>query len=294
MAGNPTSVDDPEVFLAIEDLELVGRALADAVWLGRHNGIRRGAGVEFHSHSPYRAGDDLRRLNWALFARQRRLYSKESHQESLRPVYLLIDATGSMGVTNGPWPKYRYAARIAAGLAWLAAGQGDAPALGVLQQSLAAATPPRTGSHHAAGLCALLAQTTPHGPGDISAALADARTLCRQRGFVVLLSDFFDKEALIMAELSHLRAHGHDVLALQVLDPLEAELPPDGDFKFLDAESGDHLEISASEIRAVHAKTVADWCASLRTAAHTAGVRWESVTTTDSIVPTLRRWMSGV
>ena len=79
---------DPDVFLEIDDLELVGRGLAEAVWLGRHGGVRTGPGVEFHSHRAYQPGDDLRRINWALYARQRRLHVRESRQESRRPVQI--------------------------------------------------------------------------------------------------------------------------------------------------------------------------------------------------------------
>jgi len=284
---------DPEVFLAMEDLELAGRGIADAVWLGRHGSVRRGAGVEFHSHRPYLSGDDLRRINWALYARHRRLLMRESRQESLRPVYLLVDATGSMNVAHGPWPKYRYAACVAAGMAHLAAGQGDAPSLGILRANLSVAHPPRTGSQHAMGLCAALAANTAEGPGDLSIAINEARALCRRRGFVVLISDFFDKENVLISELAQLRAQGHDVLALQILDPVEAELPTSGDFDFVDTETGARLRMSVEEVRAAHARKVAGWREGLRIAALSAGIRWESVTTAAPIIPLLRRWIDN-
>jgi uncharacterized protein (DUF58 family) len=285
------AVADPEVFLGIDDLELAGRGIADAVWLGRHGSVLRGTGVEFHSHRPYQRGDDLRLVNWTLYARSRRLYVRESRQESRRPVYLLVDATGSMGIAHGPWSKFRYASRVAAALSHLGSGQGDAPALGLLQDRLQAALPPRTGSAHTAAICAALAAAVPLGSGDISLALTDARHLCRQRGFVVLISDFFDKEDVLLAELAQLRAQGHDVLALQVLDPVEVRLPDSGDFDFLDAEGGGRLRTSTDEIHTAHARVVAEWRAELRSASLGSGLRWESVTTADALAPMLRRWL---
>ncbi len=93
---------DPEVFLAVDDLELVGRGLAESVWHGRHGALRSGSGTEFHRHRGYLAGDDLRRVNWALYARHRKLYTKESRLEARRPLHLLVDATGSMATAHGP------------------------------------------------------------------------------------------------------------------------------------------------------------------------------------------------
>jgi hypothetical protein len=79
--------------------------LADTVWLGRHGSVLRGSRVELHSHRVYERGDDLRLVNWTLYARPRRLFVRESRQESRRPVYPLVDATASMGITRGPWSK---------------------------------------------------------------------------------------------------------------------------------------------------------------------------------------------
>jgi uncharacterized protein (DUF58 family) len=282
---------DPEVFLATDDLELVARGLANSIWLGRHAGVWRGSGVEFHSHRPYASGDDLRRINWTLYARHRRLFTRESRQESLRPVYLLVDATGSMAVAHGRWAKYRYAACLAAGLAHLAAGQGDAPALAILRANISAVSPPRTGSQQAMGICAALAANAASGPGDLAVALNEARELCRRRGFVVLISDFFDKENVLLSELAQLRAQGHDVFAMQILDPMEAELPAAGDFDFIDPETGARLRTSVEEIRAGYSHRVALWREDLRASALTAGIRWRSATTADPIIPLLRDWI---
>jgi uncharacterized protein (DUF58 family) len=291
MTAPAPAVADPEIFLAIDDLELAARGLADTVWLGSHGSVLRGSGVEFHSHRSYERGDDLRLVNWTLYARHRRLFIRESRQESRRPVYLLVDATGSMAVAHGPWSKFHYAARAAAAIAHLASSQGDAPALGLLQDRLSAVHPPRTGATHTAGICAALSSITPSGPGDPARALADARHLCRQRGFVILMSDFFDKEDVLLGELAQLRAQGHDVLALQILDPVEAQLPTSGDYDFLDTEGGGRLRTSTEELHRAHARVVADWRATLRATSLATGVRWESVTTADPLAPMLRRWL---
>ncbi len=291
-AQAPPSAIDPEVFLAIDDLELVGRGLADAVWSGRHLSRRRGQGTEFHTHRTYRAGDDLRRVNWALYARHKKLYTKESRHESYRPLHLLLDATASMSVSHGPWSKFHYAVRVAAGLAHLARAQSDVPAVGFLRAGLCDALPPRGGAGHLATLCAALTAARAEGPGDLVNALEEARSLCVSRGFIVVISDFFEKEELLLEEMSRWRAHGHDVFALQLLDPLEVRLPSAGDYEFLDVETGASLRSSVEDLHENHAAAVAAWREDLRRRALDAGIHWRSATTADPIIEVLRDWLS--
>lgn len=288
-----TSVMDPEVFLAVEDLELVGRGLAESVWQGRHGAMRSGSGTEFHRHRGYLAGDDLRRVNWALFARHRKLYTKESRLEARRPLYLLVDATGSMATAHGPWTKFHYAARVAAGLSWLAESQGDPTALSLLRQGLEGVVERGGGQRHFAGICAALASASVGGEGDFAKVSGEIPMLCKQPGFVVLVSDFFDRENELIGDLAGLKARGHDVMALQLLDPAEAELPEKGDYEFVDLESGSRLKTSVEALRAGHKAAVAGWRADLKSKAHANGIRWASATTAEPIVPLLRSWVEG-
>ncbi len=284
---------DPDVFLAIDDLELVGKGIADSVWYGMHRSSVRGPGVEFETHRDYQPGDDLRRVNWGLYARQRRLFTKESRRETQRPVHLLLDGTGSMNVTHGLWSKIDYARRVIAALSFLGVKQGDSPSLAILRDTVETFVPPKSGNRHALEICATLLQFESGGEGNMKQALADCHVHTGgRRGFVVFVSDFFDQEADIFAELASFRAQGHDVLALQVLDPYEAELPTAGDYEFVDAETGAHFKTSSEPIHRSHAEAVAAWRSDLKHSALARDIRWESVTTNDSLAEAARRWMS--
>lgn len=288
-----TPATDPEVFLAVEDLELVGRGLAESVWHGRHGARRSGSGTEFDRHRGYLAGDDLRRVNWALLARHKKLFTKESRLETMRPVYILLDITGSMATAHGPWSKHHYAQRVAAGLAWLAGTQGDAPALALLRNGLESVIPRSTGQRHFAGICATLANAKAEGEGDYGKIADEIPMFCRQPGFVVMISDFFDHEDALIRDLAGLKVRGHDVLALQLLDPFEAVLPEKGDYSFIDLESGELLRTSVESLRVSHAAAVAAWREKLRTNALASGIRWATATTADPLVPTLRTWLDS-
>ena len=281
-------IEDPEVFLAIDDLELVGRGLADAVWHGEHASVLRGAGVEFHSHRAYQAGDDLRRVNWALFARHRKLFTRESRAESQRPVYLMLDATASMGVHHGPWSKLHFAKRVLAGAAHLARRQGDAPGLRTLC-SESIELPPRSGADHVTGLCAAMAQCEARGAGLVAEQMLGAHA--RQRGFVLFVSDFLDDEERVIAELGVLRARGHDVFALQVLDPMEVELPKSGDFDFIEPETCMRMRTSMEPVHQAYARRVAEWRKGLEKMAEARDICWFSMTTRGSLVAALHAWL---
>ncbi len=283
--------EDPELFLAIEDLELAGGGIADSVWLGAHRSIHRGPGVEFESHREYQPGDDLRRIDWSVFARQRKLFTRESRIDSLRPVYLLVDSSGSMSVSHGRYSKFDYASRVAAAIAFLASRQGDHPAVGLLGKRLEDAIAPRSGLRHVLEICASLIRTKPEGEGELAAALADCHGFCRKRGFLVVISDFLESEEGALSELAAFHASGHDVLGLQVLDPFEVELPESGDYEFVEVETDSRFRTSTEPFRHSHAEAVAAWREKLAYQAALRNLRWDSVTTNDSLVETARRWL---
>ncbi|YCM46253.1 DUF58 domain-containing protein [Verrucomicrobiaceae bacterium 227] len=289
-----STVTDPGTFLALEDLEMIGRGLADAVWLGRHGSIIKGSGVEFQTHREYQQGDDLRRINWSVYGRQRKLYLKESRQESQRPLYLILDGSASMKVSHGQHSKATYAARLAAGAAFVSVRQGDAPSLTLLEKgNIGQALPPRTGGGHLSAICTTLARWDCHdGPGDTLKGLGKARDLCRSRGFVLYLSDFLEDEEGQLKILNEVRAQGHDVLAVQILDPFEADLPESGDFEFIDSESGERIKTSVESERADYKKRVDEWRQGLAQICGQSGILWESVTTDEAMVPVLRRLLS--
>ncbi|OYV07021.1 MAG: hypothetical protein CFE26_03195 [Verrucomicrobiales bacterium VVV1] len=285
------ALEDPEIYLLARDLELVGRGLADALVHGRHRGLLRGHGVEFHSHRSYEPGDDLRRLNWQLYARQRKLFTKESRRELQRPVHLLLDVTGSMAVAHGGWSKYAYAARVAAGLAQLACRQGDNPGLYLLGNGIESALPPRSGSMHLQAVWAELAASSPGTGADLPGAFVTARDLLKRRGFVIVISDFLDKEDLLLNEMAVMRQQGHEVLALQVLDPMEVSMPKTGDFDFIDPESGESVRVSAENHWRQYEANAAAWRGKLANRCAAQGIIWSSTTTAEPLLEMMAAWL---
>lgn len=277
-------LEDPGLFLAIEDLELAAHGIVEGALQGLHRSPFRGHGAEFDSHREYQHGDDLRYLDWNLFGRHGRYFTKQFRAETNLNLYLLLDATASMETRRGPASKFRYAARAAAALALLTRRTHDSAGVFLLQNGIAQALPPCARRGHFHDLVGFLESATPSGAADLGSAMDAILETCRHRGIVVVFSDFFDNEEALLRLLRALRQQGHEVIAFQTLDPWECALPATGDFEFADLETGKALKTSASEIRDTYARTVAAWREDLRRQCEASGISWISVTTADSLV----------
>jgi uncharacterized protein (DUF58 family) len=286
-AAEPDTLVDPDLFLAIDDLDLATRALVDSVLSGSHRGAKLGPGSEFAQHRDYRIGDDLRQINWRLYGRTRRLYIKEFFAEAKMPVQLLVDASASMR-TGTPVSKYRYAARAAAALALLGLRGRDPVGLRIAQRSGVEALIARATSTQFPDILAALEQRSPADACDFGAALEEIAASCRHRGMVVILSDFIGASESLGTRLATLRDIGHEVAAVQVLAPIEIELPKEGDFEFTDPETGAIIKTAVEPIRENYAAAVAAWRQELGRMCATLGVHWHSVTTRAPLAPLLR------
>lgn len=284
---DPDPIDDPRDFLAINDLDLASRGIVEGVWQGLRRSPFRGAGAEFESHRDYRPGDDPRHLDTAVYARSRRLCVKEYRAETNLPLYLILDHSGSMDVTNGGSLKWAYAARCAAALGRLAISSQDAVGLSLLADRVTDHLPARNGRNHFQNLLGSLGASKPAGSGRLASSLIDAAAHCRRRGLVIVFSDFFDHTDETISALMRFSAFRHDVVAFQVLDPYELELPASGDLEIEDAETGRILRLSAADIRTAHRTAVASWKEDFATRCNAAGIDHFTVTTDSPLAGSL-------
>lgn len=284
-------LQDPDLFLAIEDLDLVARTLVDGVLTGMHRSRTLGGGTEFHGYRDYIPGDDLRRVDWNLWARSDRLCTKVMRAETNMPVYLMVDASGSMRTAHGPCRKWSWAARAAAALMLCALRGRDPSGLALLTDRVADFLPARLKATQFPDALALLERSRPDGRSNLLAALQEARTLCHRRGMVILISDLFTEDAAADQALAHALADwqtgGHDVLIIHLLDPVETKLPAHGKFLTKDLESAATLRTDAASLHELYQEIVARWRRDRRSAGEGSGLDWLSVTTADPLADTL-------
>jgi uncharacterized protein (DUF58 family) len=225
----------------LETLELVSRKVRAGRMKGDRLSRRKGRGSEFADFRPYATGDDLRFLDWSLFARLERLFLRLFLEEEDLHVHLLLDLSRSMDV--GTPTKLLYAKRVAAALGFIGLVNLDRVAVTAFADKPLARSPVLRGRPSLPRLLAFLDGLEPAGPGDFNAALRTATLTLTGRGVVILLSDFLDK-AGVTDGLRYLAARSLDTCAIQVLAKEEVEPEFAGDLKLTDLEDGDVAEVT--------------------------------------------------
>jgi uncharacterized protein (DUF58 family) len=230
---------DPAVLATLGDLELVSRVVVDGTISGVHRSPFHGYSAEFSQYRHYRPGDDLKYVDWKVFARTDRLYTKQFRETTNLLCQIALDASGSMAYAGASGvSKFHYARMIAGALAHLLARQGDGVGLVTYSDTIRDYLPSRGGQVHLRALLVALARVIPEGLTQAGAAIGRTVELLRRRGLVVVISDLYDEDEAVAHALQRGTHAGHDVVVFHVLTREEIELPFSGDVELVDLETG--------------------------------------------------------
>jgi len=250
---------DPRVLNRIDKLELKARLVVEGTVAGLHRSPYRGVSVEFAQHRQYVPGDDLRFLDWKIFARSDRYTIKEFEEETNLIAHIFLDASGSMryssmtpGGDEKQITKFRYASWAAAALSHLALRQRDAVGLVVFDEKVRAVVPPSAGVNHLDLLIRTIGGIEPSASTAPEKALMESANSITRRGMVLLFSDLMADAASVLKALSTLRARGHDVIVMRVLDPAEVHFEFDRMTRFDNLEGADQLLVDPRSIRTAY------------------------------------------
>ncbi len=237
------ALSDPQFLARLEQLELVSRK----IFLGRLKGERRskrkGQSVEFADYRNYVIGDDLRFLDWNLYARLDRLFIRLFMEEEDLHFYVLLD--NSLSMNFGQPTKLYFAKQIAAALGFIGLVNMDRVVIEAFNDRLTQSMPPLRGRRSLWRLMDFLTKIEPAGPSDLQRALRTFSIKCSGKGIVVLLSDLMDKGGYEDA-LRYLVARQLDIYVIQILSQEEIEPEVVGDLKLVDIEDEDVAEITVS------------------------------------------------
>lgn len=242
-------------FNALEIRRLAGLSLGsrfpiEGMMLGSHRSHLKGVSLEFSDYRAYVQGDDLRQLDWRVFARNERLYIRQYEQECNLRVYLLVDGSASMRYSDEERPtKFRFAAKLAAGLAYVTVFQQDSVGLTLFDTAVRAQLPPGSGAEHLRIVANRLADHEPAEQTNLAQTLHALAEKVRRRALVIVITDLFDDLERLRQALAHFRRRRHDVILYHVLDPAEIEFPFRGDTAFTDLETGELLPVNPREVR---------------------------------------------
>jgi uncharacterized protein (DUF58 family) len=291
---------NPEVVARLGSLALRARVIAEGALTGLHKAHQRGSSVEFAEYKEYSVGDDIRHIDWRVYAKADRYVVKQFEQETELSAHLLLDASGSMTYRSsdeGALSKLEYAAHLLGALAYLLIRQRDKAGLLVFgDRALERHIPPRARPAHLHDLLAVIEAAMAGGGGDesVAAALERAGELAgRHRGMVVIATDFFDPEReRALAALKHLRARGHDVVLFHLLDPDELGLPFEGLIRFVSLESPRELLASATAIRRDYLARLAEFLERVADACTDGGIDYVPTPTGRPLEETLSKFLA--
>ena len=255
---------DPKILMAIKDLSLVAKTTIDGFMDGMHKSRVKGPGLEFSQYRSYQAGDDLRWLDWKMYARSDRYYIRESEIETSISVRFLIDASGSMNHQDGDFTKIEYARWLCASLAYLANLQGDSVGLYIFQDGALFQMPSRKDIQHLARFYYQLEHIEPAGKFSDPIQYKNIFAGSQKRELLVFVTDFYEEAGEISKLLDVLASLGHEILVFHIVGRNEMEFDFDKYSALKDLESGRVISIDEQMDRDVYKQRIQDHFANIR------------------------------
>ena len=232
---------DPTVLARIGNLELLARTVVDGFINGMHRAPYFGASVDFAEHRGYVPGDDIRRVDWRLYARTDRYYVKQYEADSNANFTVLLDVSRSMSFASRGVSKLEYGCYLAACLTYMAHRQRDRVGIITFDEDVVEHVPPS--AKHFDAVLYTLDRASALRPGRLEAPLRKVAEHCRRRGILALVSDFYEDPDVVLDAIKPLRFLGNDLIVFHVLDPAEIDFTYQEASRFQDLESGEQLPV---------------------------------------------------
>ncbi len=261
---------DPATLMQLKSLELRARHVVQGFMTGLNRSPYHGFSVEFTEYRQYAQGDDLRHLDWKLYARTDRYYIKRFEDETNLRCLMMLDASRSMNFGSVGYTKSDYARTLAATLAWFLSMQRDAVGLATFAEVIDDFIPPRYRSGHLRRLLVSLEKTADGRGTHLAGPLIQIAERLNKRGMLVLISDLLAPLETLERSLGSLSVRGQDVIVFHVLDPEELKFQFGGPELFVDLESNQRLYVDPSAVRrdylnrfGEHLKSIEEICTRL-------------------------------
>jgi uncharacterized protein (DUF58 family) len=247
----------PEVIRQVARLDLRAKFIVEGFLSGLHASPFHGFSVEFSEHRKYVHGDDLKDLDWNVYAKTDKYYLKKFQAETNVTAYLAMDLSASMAYTyRQELTKFEYCICLAAALGYLMIHQQDPVGLVTFDTAIRTSLPPRSRRTQLATMLSVLANLKPSGTTDVAGCLHQLASMIRGKSLIIVFSDLLTDPEPVLESLHHLRHRGHEVILFHVLDEAEVHFPFDGLIEFADVETSDKLTIDAKGMRGDYMQAV--------------------------------------
>jgi uncharacterized protein (DUF58 family) len=284
---------EPAVLAGISSLDLVAKTVVDGFVAGLHRSPDFGFSQEFAEYRAYAPGDDLRHVDWNLFARTERCYLKRYRGETNSQLTVLLDASNSMEYTSGPLKKMDYARFIAASLSYLAIhNQRDAAGLIVFDEKVRDVVRPSTRPGQLARLFAALERAEAHARTDFAKPLHHFQELLHRRGIAIVISDFYEDPETIVRTIEPLRFRGNEVVLFHILDRDEIRPVLSSSAVLVDLETEQKIEVVPEYAKTSYRAKIDAHIERLRTRTRAAGMDYQLLVTDQPLDAALRSYLA--
>ena len=247
---------DPKVLARVGSLELAARFVVDGFINGLHKAPYLGVSIDFAEHRGYMPGDDIRRIDWRLFARTDRFYVKQFEADTNTNFSVLFDISKSMSFGSRGLTKLDYGRYLAACLSYLSTKQRDRVGIVTFDDEIVERVPP-SAKHFDVSLHTLDRMTAGR-PGTLGPPLYKATEFFKRRSILAIISDFYEEPQRVLDAVKPLRFAGNDVILFHVLDPAEVDFPYDESISFQDIETGRKVPVVPDKMREQYRQLIQD------------------------------------
>jgi uncharacterized protein (DUF58 family) len=283
---------DPAVLAGISGLDLVAQTVVDGFISGLHRSPDFGFSQEFAEYRSYNPGDDLRHVDWNVFARTERMYLKRYRGETNCQLTILLDASRSMRFTSHKIDKLEYSRFLTASLCYMARLQRDAAGLVVFDDDVKQFVPPSTRQGQLARLLHAVEKAEVGARTDYAKPFAHVREFLHRRGLIVCISDFWQNPEEVIKTIAPLRFHGNEVVLFHVLDPEEIRPKVRQPVLMEDLETGDTIEVSPDYVNREYPAKIDAHLEELKSKAQGNGLDYFMIDTSRPLDAALREYLA--
>lgn len=282
----------PETLATIKDLSLLAKTVVEGFMAGQNQSLRRGAGLEFSQYRSYQPGDDLRQLDWKMFARSDRYYIREAEVDTNITVRFVLDGSASMAHKDiNNVSKLDYARFLVASLAYLATLQGDAVGLYVLHESRLVNLTPRSDNRHLQRFWHQLSEVTPEGKFPDAQTAQNLLADRRQKELTIFLTDLYEQDEEISNLLYKLGAQRHELLVFHLMARNELDFSYRGTLTFEDLETGQTMQVNAAGQRESYINRVQAWLQETERKMRSRQITYDRFVTDEALDKALRAFL---
>ena len=283
---------DPSVLAGLDNLELRARVVVEGFLSGLHKSPHKGFSVEFNDYRHYQRGDDMRHVDWKLYARTDKFYIKQYEDETNVRCVILLDTSASMAYSSGGMSKLNYGITLASALAYFVMRQRDAVGLITFDDQVRDYLPAKCRQPHLMRILRTLSHVESGLKTDVVKPLSDLAASLTKKSIVVLITDMLDDEERIINTLQNIRGMGNDVITFQIMDDAELNFPFNEASEFIDMEDNESYITSPAAIRKAYLENINEFLSYCRKKCQSSGVDYCLLNTAEPLDEALSSYMS--